>query len=72
MTHVEGACRLPVKYKLNLERFYILHSDLSLWLTTSVVCPLMSHGFWGKLKNLSRLEFLWDYVSKVRLVSHVP
>ena len=30
-------------------------------------CPFFSHGFWGKVCFITRIEFLWDHVSKVRV-----
>ena len=60
------ACRLPVKYKMRLQHFFVLHSDMTLWVSTSAVCPFLSHGFWGKMRFMQRVEMLWDHIDKVR------
>jgi hypothetical protein len=60
-------CRLPVKYKRKLQCFYVLHSDLTLWLATSTICPFMTHGFWLKVSFMARIELLWEHISKVQL-----
>jgi hypothetical protein len=57
-----GACHK------RLQRFYVLHSDLTLWLSASSVCPFMTHGFWLKLSWIARIELLWDHISKVSLL----
>lgn len=57
---------MPVKYKMRLQHFFVLHSDMTLWVSTSAVCPFLSHGFWGKMRFMQRVEMLWDHIDKVR------
>lgn len=64
--------RLPVKYKRNLHKFHVLHSDMSLWLSMSVVCRFMSHGFWGRVQFVPRVEFLWDSIGQKNVMSFLP
>ena len=59
------ACRLPVKYKRNLQRFFVLHSDLSLRGAMTALCAFCSHGFWSKVAFITRLEFLYDHIDEV-------
>mmetsp|Transcript_7271 Transcript_7271/g.15870 ORF Transcript_7271/g.15870 Transcript_7271/m.15870 type:complete len:238 (+) Transcript_7271:119-832(+) len=56
--------RLPARYRSNLQSLYVLHCDLSLWLSSMMLCPWWSALLWRKITWISRVEFLWDYVVK--------
>ena len=64
------ACRLPVRYKTNLCKFFILHCDLTTRASMTVVCPFFSRGFWRRCSFLHRVEFLEDHIAKARSRAH--
>ncbi|EFJ40405.1 hypothetical protein VOLCADRAFT_77960 [Volvox carteri f. nagariensis] len=60
--------RLPMKYKANLHRVYVVHCDLPMWVGLAALGPLLSEALWRKVEWVSRVEFLWDHVPKKQLV----
>eukprot|EP00798_Chlamydomonas_sp_ICE-L_P001473 gene1473-32858_t len=55
---------LPERFRANLQHVYVLHCDLTLWVSTMTVCPWFSSLLWRKIRWVSRIEFLWEYISK--------
>ena len=58
-------CRLPACFRSNLAACFVLHCDLSLWAASMALMPWLSGGLWRKVTWISRMEFLWDYCTKV-------
>ncbi|WCJ44309.1 SEC14 cytosolic factor family protein / phosphoglyceride transfer family protein [Euphorbia peplus] len=56
---------IPVNVKNNLEAVYFLHPGLQSRLFLAIFGRLLfTGGLYGKLKYVTRLEFLWDHVRR--------
>ncbi|KAK9074795.1 hypothetical protein SSX86_003113 [Deinandra increscens subsp. villosa] len=59
---------IPINVKQNLEAVYFVHPDLQSRLFLATFGRfIFTGGLYGKLKYISRLDYLWDHVSRNKM-----